>query len=94
LGELKGNHFKLLLKNLRFDENNMDTTTLDLDGVVSSGMEILSSLGFINYYGMQRFGSYSVSTKDVGREVMKQNWIKVNFYCKILMDFSKISCFL
>lgn len=77
LGDLKGNHFKLLLKNLRFSEGD-EIENLGLNDVVTSAMESLASAGFINYYGMQRFGSYAVSTHQVGLEVLKQNWIKVN----------------
>jgi len=30
--------------------------------------------GFINYFGMQRFGSYSIRTHEIGRECLLQNW--------------------
>jgi tRNA pseudouridine13 synthase len=33
--------------------------------------------GFINYFGMQRFGSYSIRTHTIGKEVLRKNWTKV-----------------
>jgi len=40
-------------------------------------MESLSNRGFINYFGMQRFGNSHVSTFEIGVEILKNNWEKV-----------------
>jgi tRNA(Glu) U13 pseudouridine synthase TruD len=40
-------------------------------------VENLRLRGFINYFGMQRFGTYNVRTHEIGIECLKQNWIKV-----------------
>ena len=40
-------------------------------------MKVVQKDGFINYFGMQRFGSYNIHTHEIGRQVIKQNWIKV-----------------
>lgn len=40
-------------------------------------MENLKQHGFINYFGMQRFGTYNVRSHEIGRENLHQNWIKV-----------------
>jgi tRNA pseudouridine13 synthase len=34
----------------------------------------LKANGFINYYGMQRFGTGSISTHTVGQHVLKGDW--------------------
>jgi tRNA pseudouridine13 synthase len=31
-------------------------------------------MGFINYFGMQRFGTYSVPTYEVGKAILHSNW--------------------
>lgn len=79
LGELAGNHFKLLLKDLKIVNGGSTPPGFepDLESVVSLGVNSLAIRGFINYYGLQRFGSYAVSTYEVGREILRQNWIQV-----------------
>jgi tRNA pseudouridine13 synthase len=39
------------------------------DGQVQQAMNSLKDIGFINYYGMQRFGTTAVPTYQVGRFV-------------------------
>uniref|UniRef100_A0A2K5XAT9 Pseudouridine synthase 7 n=1 Tax=Mandrillus leucophaeus TaxID=9568 RepID=A0A2K5XAT9_MANLE len=56
LGELQGNHFTVVLRNI--------TGT---DDQVQQAMNSLREIGFINYYGMQRFGTTAVPTYQVGR---------------------------
>uniref|UniRef100_A0A452UWA3 Pseudouridylate synthase 7 homolog n=1 Tax=Ursus maritimus TaxID=29073 RepID=A0A452UWA3_URSMA len=63
LGELQGNHFTVVLRNI--------TGT---DEQVQQAMNSLKEIGFINYYGMQRFGTTAVPTYQVGRCVF-------NFFC-------------
>lgn len=46
-------------------------------------MENLKKFGFINYFGMQRFGTYNVRTHQVGIENLRQNWIKV---CQLILS--------
>uniref|UniRef100_A0A8C9A3T0 Pseudouridylate synthase 7 homolog n=1 Tax=Prolemur simus TaxID=1328070 RepID=A0A8C9A3T0_PROSS len=55
LGELQGNHFTVVLRNI--------TGT---DDQVQQAMNSLKEIGFINYYGMQRFGTTAVPTYQVG----------------------------
>ena len=37
------------------------------DDVINTAMASLRDLGFINYYGMQRFGTSTIPTHHVGR---------------------------
>ena len=55
LGELKGNTFVVVLRNV--DGSNEQ---------IESAMLSLSNLGFINYYGLQRFGSSKNATHNIG----------------------------
>lgn len=37
---------------------------------IEAQVELVKKDGFINYFGMQRFGCYSIHTHEVGREVL------------------------
>lgn len=47
------------------------------DEVINSAIESLKTHGFINYYGTQRFGSTSIPTHNIGKELLKSNWQQV-----------------
>lgn len=63
LGDLKGNHFEIILRNI-----NQSNETID------AVCETVRSYGFINYFGLQRFGKGGSHSHDVGRQVYKSNW--------------------
>ena len=54
LGQLAGNHFKIVLRNVNTTPENLHKAA-----------EALRSDGFINYFGMQRFGTTNVPTYEV-----------------------------
>ena len=60
LGDLTGNRFTLTLRNITADK-----------GVVEAALGSLKNKGFINYFGLQRFGTGIVPTSDVGRAMIK-----------------------
>ncbi|KIJ70068.1 hypothetical protein HYDPIDRAFT_23214 [Hydnomerulius pinastri MD-312] len=66
LGMLKGNEFVITLRNVQVD--SMDT----LDRVMNS----MKHNGFINYYGMQRFGTAAVPTHTIGLAFLQSDWHK------------------
>ncbi|XP_036618047.1 pseudouridylate synthase 7 homolog isoform X1 [Trichosurus vulpecula] len=66
LGELQGNQFTVVLRNI--------TGT---DHQVQQAMNSLKEIGFINYYGMQRFGTTAVPTYQVGRAILQNCWDEV-----------------
>ncbi|XP_065829927.1 pseudouridylate synthase 7 homolog [Oscarella lobularis] len=63
LGELEGNRFQIILRNVKEDTS-----------VVDSCLASLQDKGFINYYGMQRFGTSSVPTYEVGKALLSSRW--------------------
>lgn len=64
LGDLKGNRFTIVLRDVKiFDEEEMKVS-----------MEALKSNGFINYFGMQRFGTGSLPTQLVGLKALQGKW--------------------
>ena len=44
---------------------------------IHENVESIKSKGFINYFGMQRFGWFNIMTHTIGKEVIKQNWKEV-----------------
>ncbi|EJD01227.1 tRNA pseudouridine synthase D [Fomitiporia mediterranea MF3/22] len=64
LGMLKGNTFIITLRNVRVEP--LDT--------LDKAMESLKHKGFINYYGMQRFGTASIPTHSIGLAFLQCDW--------------------
>lgn len=44
------------------------------DSEIKRNVKNVKDNGFINYFGMQRFGSYNIHTHEIGRECLLQNW--------------------
>lgn len=65
LGDLKGNHFTIALRDIHGS-----------DQVIATAVENLRQNGFINYFGQQRFGTASVKTSDIGLALIKSQWMK------------------
>lgn len=67
LGDLGGNHFTIALRNI--EPGALEIATKALDG--------LEERGFVNYFGLQRFGTVeSVKTSDIGLAMIKSQWTK------------------
>lgn len=67
LGQLKGNRFRIAIREVTAE-----------DEIVEKGLTTLRDQGFINYYGIQRFGnSKEIPTHTVGLELLRGNWEEV-----------------
>lgn len=67
LGQLKGNHFRIALRNVTADND-----------VIEKALNSFKEHGFINYYGLQRFGNdKEVPTFEIGVKLMQGNWKEV-----------------
>ncbi|KAK9457456.1 pseudouridine synthase [Dipodascopsis uninucleata] len=69
LGDLKGNEFYITIRNIKGDG--------PVEEKANKSLESLKTTGFINYYGMQRFGTHSVSTHSIGIYLLKKDWAGV-----------------
>ncbi|XP_049794111.1 uncharacterized protein LOC126203787 [Schistocerca nitens] len=66
LGDLRGNRFRIVLRNVTGSDKQIE------DGLTS-----LKTKGFLNYYGLQRFGSsLAVPTHEIGKALLLGNWQK------------------
>ncbi|KAG0743702.1 hypothetical protein G6F57_007998 [Rhizopus arrhizus] len=64
LGDLGGNHFTIVLRDVK------DITEAGLQ----TSLESLRDNGFLNYFGMQRFGTSTVLTHTIGCAIMKKRY--------------------
>ncbi|XP_047342488.1 multisubstrate pseudouridine synthase 7 [Impatiens glandulifera] len=64
LGQLYGNRFTITLRGIDADSEN----------TITSSAKALGQYGFINYFGLQRFGSSSVPTHLIGAALLRGEW--------------------
>jgi len=77
LGELTGNEFVITLRDCNFHyPEDVDNRTL-VEGaklIVGDAIRNLVENGFLNYYGLQRFGTFSTRTDAVGVAMLQGNF--------------------
>ncbi|KAJ0407619.1 hypothetical protein P43SY_010160 [Pythium insidiosum] len=66
LGDLSGNRFSLAIRSLPSDD-------VISDEEIHRAVESWATRGFINYFGLQRFGTRSVATHEVGRAILRRD---------------------
>mmetsp|Transcript_7628 Transcript_7628/g.11309 ORF Transcript_7628/g.11309 Transcript_7628/m.11309 type:complete len:619 (-) Transcript_7628:49-1905(-) len=66
LGNLRGNRFEIVLRDVKEPASRVEAACL-----------ALKNSGFINYFGLQRFGKGGTGSHLIGREVIKGNWKEV-----------------
>jgi tRNA pseudouridine13 synthase len=71
LGSLKGNQFSVVF---RFIEKENLSDTNDIKIIVENSLKSLEEKGFLNYFGMQRFGVGNIPTHKVGLFIIQQNY--------------------
>ncbi|KAG0556562.1 hypothetical protein KC19_11G062700 [Ceratodon purpureus] len=64
LGMLSGNRFTITLRGV----------VAENDSIVENAVKALGESGFINYFGLQRFGSGSIATHSVGAALLRGEW--------------------
>lgn len=93
LGELRGNQFIITLRDCQFGSDGSildDAAKLKLaNKVVGQAVTHLQTHGFINYFGLQRFGTFGIGTDEIGKKILKQDyegavWAILNFSAESL----------
>ncbi|XP_059538600.1 pseudouridylate synthase PUS7L [Myotis daubentonii] len=73
LGQLKGNHFDIVIRNLKNQVND----SANLRERILEAIENVKHKGFVNYYGPQRFGiGRKVHTDQIGLALLKSEMVK------------------
>ncbi|OMH84042.1 Pseudouridylate synthase-like protein [Zancudomyces culisetae] len=67
LGELYGNRFQIVLRNVQGSTKEK----------IEDSLLVMKEKGYINYFGMQRFGTSAVGSHTIGLEIIRQNWKNV-----------------
>ncbi|KAF2816270.1 tRNA pseudouridine synthase D [Mytilinidion resinicola] len=76
LGELLGNEFVITLRDCHFpgEEGKSSAQRVELaNSVLSKAIRDFKEKGFINYYGLQRFGSFAASTDTIGVKLLQDD---------------------
>ncbi|KAG1670926.1 Pseudouridylate synthase 7 [Nymphon striatum] len=63
LGDLKGNCFSILLREINSSQTKIEPV-----------LQSVKQNGFINYFGMQRFGTSEVPTQSIGKALLLSQW--------------------
>lgn len=77
LGELQGNEFVITLRDCKLRQPNGSEVRYDLITIQKSLEESLRSLhtnGYLNYYGLQRFGTFTMRTDAIGRHILRTDF--------------------
>lgn len=75
LGELNGNEFVITLRECQFPESQDSQSALDrAKGLVETAMHNLRDRGYLNYYGLQRFGTFSKGTHETGMKMLQSDF--------------------
>ena len=77
LGELQGNQFCITLRDCHFgDDSELDEAVRVQLGneVVGQAVEHLQVHGFINYFGLQRFGTFGIGTDEIGKKILQNDF--------------------
>lgn len=93
LGDLAGNEFIITLRDCNFGGNaDIDSVsegaTEKASIIVKSAIENLKDRGFINYYGLQRFGTFSTKTDKIGLKILQGDFKAA---VEALLDYSPTS---
>ncbi|KAL9005248.1 MAG: hypothetical protein Q9188_001970 [Gyalolechia gomerana] len=87
LGDLLGNEFVITLRDCDFQldgDLESETKIERASSVFSTVVENFCSHGFINYFGLQRFGSFSASTHAIGRSMLQGDFKSA---CEAILSF-------
>jgi tRNA pseudouridine13 synthase len=75
LGNLYGNEFRIVLRDVAVAAEGKPPPTLkQVQETIQSGIVRIKKAGFINYFGLQRFGTGAVRTHTIGAAILKRSW--------------------
>lgn len=87
LGDLFGNEFVITLRDVRLHDSNLDVQDLPtLEVNMQQRMQSLRDNGYLNYFGLQRFGTFTVRTDVIGRDILKGDFRAA---CDDILSFSE-----
>lgn len=88
LGDLKGNEFVITLRECEIpgvDLSDPQAAIAKASELVGSSLKNLHQRGYLNYYGLQRFGSFSARTDTVGVKMLQGDFKSA---CETVLQYS------
>jgi tRNA pseudouridine13 synthase len=89
LGDLSGNEFVITLRDCRLEgvsnEHDAADVSAQLHSYLSTSLHQLRDQGFLNFYGLQRFGTFATRTDVVGLKILKGDFQGA---CDSILEFS------
>jgi tRNA pseudouridine13 synthase len=76
LGDLYGNQFRIILREIKVNDER------SVEDLVNERLSQIRDYGFINYFGMQRFGTGAIPTHELGKSLLQDNVFEV---CRLLL---------
>lgn len=90
LGDLRGNEFLITLRECTFpsipETESIENKVKIASEIVQKSMVDLHKRGYINYYGLQRFGTFSTRTHTVGIKMLQE---KFQGACDLLLHYDQ-----
>ncbi|KAH6819095.1 Pseudouridine synthase family protein [Perilla frutescens var. frutescens] len=81
LGQLQGNRFTITLRSISAENED----------VIRAAAAALGKNGFINYFGLQRFGSSSIATHLIGAALLRGEWKAAKDATRTIREYYKES---
>ncbi|OAP64242.1 hypothetical protein AYL99_00214 [Fonsecaea erecta] len=92
LGDLTGNEFVVTLRDCHLVELVPGLNTTEekaaIQSYLSQALRQLHEHGFLNYYGLQRFGTFATRTDVVGLKILKEDFKGA---CDAILEFSPVA---
>jgi tRNA pseudouridine13 synthase len=88
LGDLKGNEFVITLRECEWDQAqnlSIEEKIIAAQQAVSKACRELHEKGFFNYYGLQRFGTFSTRTDTIGVKLLQGDFQGA---CELVLQYS------
>ncbi|KAG5288974.1 pseudouridine synthase [Histoplasma capsulatum G186AR] len=89
LGDLNGNEFVITLRDCQFpfgqNEERLTNGVSKATEIVSQALHDLRERGYLNYYGLQRFGTFSTRTDTVGLKMLQGDFKGA---CECILHFN------
>ncbi|ETN46157.1 uncharacterized protein HMPREF1541_00341 [Cyphellophora europaea CBS 101466] len=82
LGDLSGNEFVVTLRDCRFIDGSNDTEAIRSS--LQASLANARTDGFLNYYGLQRFGTFAVRSDVIGLQLLKGDFEGA---CNSILDY-------
>jgi len=73
LGDLAGNEFVITLRDCRVPGDEAAATREHAWSILNNAVASFKTGGYINYYGLQRFGSFATSTDAIGVKLLQSD---------------------